>query len=120
MNHDMLPLSSVRKTKRKTLDSLTSSQKTLQLQYGHINHNQIKPHCTLEIAKNLVGCPINFKSGQEEVIDKDFSLVFYQSIKVHLSYSSCDQMIICLLHFFVRSYFLFFIILYYIGWYFAI
>ena len=113
MNHGMLPfLLPLGKQKENTLDSSTSPQKTLQLQYGHINYNQIKPHCTREIANNLAGCPMNFKSVIEAVIDKYFSLVFYQSNEVRLFYSSCDQMIICILYSFFRSHiFIFHVVL---------
>ena len=45
------------------------------------------------------------KYGHEKVIEKDFLLVFYnQSNEVHLSYCFYDQMIICILHLFFRSY----------------
>jgi hypothetical protein len=77
MKHGMLPcFLPSGKPKEKTLDSSTSQQKTLQLKYGHLNHNQIKPYFMLETTNNLAGCPMNFKSCHEVVIDKDFSLVF--------------------------------------------
>ena len=51
MNHGMLPfLLLLGKRKENALDSSTFQQKTLQLQYGHINHNQIKLHYTIEIS----------------------------------------------------------------------
>ena len=54
------------------------------------------------------------KYGHEKVIEKDFLLVFYnQSNEVHLSYCFYDQMIICILHLFFRSYIFTFFILYY-------
>ena len=45
MNHGMLPfLLPLGTPKEDTLDSSASLQKTRRLKYGHINHNQIKPH----------------------------------------------------------------------------
>ena len=71
MNHGMLPFLLLLGTqKENTLNSLFFPQKTLQLQYGHINHNQIKPHCTLKIANNLAGCPMNFKSSMRRWLTK--------------------------------------------------
>ncbi len=56
----------------------------LRLQYGPVNHNQISPNVALKIANNLAGNPMDFKSGHDSVMDKDFELVFYQSNEVRL------------------------------------
>ena len=45
----------------------------LRLQYGPINHNQISPNITLEIANNLEGNPMDFKYGHDSIMDKDLN-----------------------------------------------
>ena len=75
INHGMIPF---------LLSMGDAENDILRLQYGPVNHNQISPNVTLEIANNLTGNPMDFKSGHDSVMDKDFELVFYQSNEVRL------------------------------------
>ena len=73
INHGMIPF----------LISMGEAKNAiLCLQYGLVNHNQISPNVALQIANNLAGNPMDFKSGHDSVMDKDFELVFYQSNEV--------------------------------------
>ena len=64
------------------VDSSVPEENALRLQYGYVNHNQINPNVALKIANNLAGDPMNYQSGHDRVMDKDFELVFYQSNEV--------------------------------------
>ena len=112
----MLPfLLTLGKSKHNTSDSSTPQQKTLQLQYGHINHTQSKPYYTGETANNLACCPVGLQSGHGTVIDKDFSLVFYQSNEVRTLYCFCFWMNICVFYLFYCLRLIFLLFIYHIG-----
>ena len=75
INHGMIPF---------LLPMGDAKNDILRLQYGPVNHNQISPNVALEIANNLTGNPMDFKSGHDSVMDKYFELVLYQSNEVRL------------------------------------
>lgn len=82
LNHGMLPFLTPMGKPIIVSEDTNPPIKGLRLQYGRVNHNKLSVSTAMEIANNLAGDPMKFKSGHQPLMDKDFELVFYQSDEV--------------------------------------